>query len=749
MDQNAVPIRREEQELWTPEERPEEPPRDGGEQVWNVIGLLLRRWKVIVSVAAVAFALNFGSAALAPKVYRSTALLLINPAREEVITDQELVTRSNPSDDAIESELEVMRSPDVLERVVDDLDLSEDARWLEVLPRPWGFSRLINFLRGGEEATARAEVASLSPDETAALRRGIAAQLYNAIQVRRREPSYVIEITATAAGARAAADLANATAAAYLEEQVQSAVEATDRARNFLRTRADELAREVQVKESAAERFRVEHRLPAVTSSEAPADVQTMLAQARADLTEKQARLRQVEALIAQGGSADLIAGAANSALITELRSREAEMQRRQVDLEQRYGPLHPDVQSAEVELTNLRQRIQTEIGRITTGLRNEVEIARRRFASLEQNYGSETLTLGADNNEELIAYRQLLREAEAARNVHQSFLQRFQEVESQSALPVTSARLMTSASPPGAPAGANLIGIIRTALLVAIVLGVAAGFLVELLDRTISSAAETERKTGRRAVASVPRITGQRYRTLSPDHRHPAGYLVEKPMSDLAEAFRVLKTSLVHSRIDKKVQIVAITSALAGEGKTTVALCLARVAAMSGQRVVIVDCDLRRQSLASVLGLEAKGGLLNVLRDEKPWAEALQQDEETALQVLAGSPTSFTPLDLFASRAMKQLLGELKGAFDLIVLDCAPVLHVADTRTAAANADLTLVVVRADKTPATAVRSALRELQSTGSDIAGVALNCVTAADARLDYYGALHYNKNDYYAS
>jgi capsular exopolysaccharide synthesis family protein len=748
LDQNAVPIRREEQDLWTPEERPEGPPRDGGEQVWNFIGLLVRRWKIVVSIAAVVFALSFGSGALAPKIYRSTALILINAAREEVITDQELVTRSNASDDAIESELEVMRSPEVLERVVDDLRLTDDARWLDVLPRPSGLSSLAALLNGGGSIRERARAENLTPDEKASLRRGIAARLYDAIRVRRRTPSFVIEITAIAATPRAAADLANATAGAYLEEQRQSQVEATERARTFLRGRANELAAEVQAKETAAEQFRVAHRLPAVASAEAPADVQTMLAQARADLTEKQARLRQVEALIAQGGSADLIAGAANSALITELRSRESEMQRRQVELEQRYGPLHPDVQSGEVELTNLRERIQGEISRITTGLRNEVEIARRRLASLQQNYGSDTQTLDADNNEDLIRYRQLLREADAARTVHQSFLQRVQEVESQSALPVTSARLLTAA-PQGGPAGASLIGIIRTALLMAIAAGVAAAFLVELLDRTISSAAEAERKTGRRAVASVPKITGQRYRTLSPQHRHPAGYLVEKPMSDVAEAFRVLRTSLTHARIDKKIQVVAITSALAGEGKTTVALCLARVSAMSGQRVVIIDCDLRRQSLANLMGLESKGGLLNVLREEMGWQQALQQDEETSLQVLAGSPTSFTPLDLFSSRAMGQLLVELKGSFDLVVLDCAPVLHVADTRTAAANADLTLVVVRADKTPSTAVRSALRELHSTGSDIHGLALNCVTAADTRLDYYGALHYNKNDYYAS
>lgn len=746
---NVLPLRRGEDpsQLWSPTpdfETEREESEQGGEQVWNIFGVLLRRWMIMAPIAVVVFGLSFGSAAVQPKEYAATALIMINPGREQVITDQELVT--NPADILIESEMEVMRSASVMERVVRTLQLEESPEWNPALREPAGWERLVGSVLGSASGAQGAEQQRPAANPEA-LRRAIAQALPRRIGVRRREPSSVIEVSARSLTPAGAAALANATAREYLNEQTESQFEATTRAQDWLRSRAGELAAEVHAKETAAEAFRVQAGLPAASGGQdAPADVQTMLAQARADLTEKQARLQQVQALISQGGSADLIAGAANSPLIGELRSREEEMQRRQAELEDRYGPRHPDVQSGRVELEALRQRIQGEIGRITTTMRNEVEIARRRLNSLQANFGSETLTLNADN-EDMIRYRQLLREAEAAKRVHESFLQRSQEVESQSALPVTAARLMTEASIPRAPSTAGLFSMIQSALLLALAAGLGAGFLVEFLDRTASSAREAERKIGRRAVASMPKLSAHRYRALPPLQRHPAGYVVEKPMSDFSEAFRVLRTSLLLARVDEPVRVVAVTSALENEGKTTVALCLARVAALSGQRVAIIDCDLRRQSLSKVLDIGDRPGLLGVLMDKRAWADVICQDDETELKILTGEANAVTPVDVFSSRAMRDLLEEMGQEFDLIILDCAPVLQVADTRVAAGLADTTLMVVRADKTPTTAVRSAIRELETAGADIHGVALNFVSGAAARMDYSGALHYGKNSYY--
>jgi exopolysaccharide transport family protein len=736
--------------LWDPNQR-DEPPQDQGEQLWNLIEVLQRRWLVIVPAMIVVFALNYVGAALSPKLYTATSLVMINPGREQVIEDRQLVNRTYATDVVVESEIEVIASPDVMRRAVEALQLDEDPEWNGALRPPSPLRMALSPLLG-EPNTSREEPTVADRD---ALRERIARHLARNIGVRRREPSYAIEISATSLSARRAAEIANGVASAYLEAQTASQFASTQRANEWLSQRVSELAAEVQAKERAAEEFRVQAGLSLAAGGaeqQQSTEGQTMLAAARADLTEREARLRQVEALIAQGGSADLIAGAANSALITTLRANEAEMQRRQAELEQRYGELHPEVQSGRVELENLRQRIEGEISRITTGLRNEVEISRRRLASLQGNFGAETYTFQG-NNDEVIQYRQLLREAQAARTVHQSFLQRFQEVESQTALPMTQARLVSTAAPPGGPSSPDLNAALRTAILLALVIGIGLGFLVEFLDSSIANASEVERKLGVTAIASVPKLKNTEYRTLAPDQHHPAGYLVDKPMSGFAETFRVLRTSIMHARIDNPVRVVAVTSALSDEGKTTVSLCLARIAALSGQRVALIDCDLRRQSVATVLDATPQSGLLDVLMGKMSWRTAINEDEETSAHLLMGPPAAFTPLDLFSSQAMAQLLSDMRGVYDLVIMDCAPVLHVADTRNAASLADLTIMVVKAEKTPATAVRTAIKELQNAGAHLHGVALNCVKpvpigrGAYSNSLYYG--HSKKNKYYAT
>jgi len=223
---------------------------------------------------------------------------------------------------------------------------------------------------------------------------------------------------------------------------------------------------------------------------------------------------------------------------------------------------------------------------------------------------------------------------------------------------------------------------------------------------------------------------------------RDPADYLIEKPMSGFAEAVRVLRTSLMHARIDRKLGVLAITSAVPDEGKTTTSLCLARIAATSGQRVVMVDCDLRRRSLSELIGANARVGILDVLAGSADWREAIVEDNESGAHLLAAKSARFTPRDVFASQAMEQLVEQLRAAYDFVILDSAPVLAIAETRTIATHADLSLVVVRSDRTPAAAVKTALKELQKSGADIAGVALNYVDPKRPGRGSYGdSLYY--------
>ena len=274
--------------------------------------------------------------------------------------------------------------------------------------------------------------------------------------------------------------------------------------------------------------------------------------------------------------------------------------------------------------------------------------------------------------------------------------------------------------------------------LAVAIVLAsgaaLATGLAAEMLDSSLSTALDVEHMLGVSSLGVIPAL-GSTLRAKDRGARGaPANFVVDKPLSAFAEAFRSLRTAIVYGAPGREVRVVAMTSALPGEGKTTSALCLARTVAGGGGKVVVVDCDVRHPSLAAQTG---KIGLMEVLDGRAPLEQALRKDERTSAMLLPLSDARYAPNDLFASEAMDRLLSDLRARFDLVILDTAPVLPVAETRILAKKADATVLLVRWRKTPSAAVKAALKMLDQAGVQVEGVALTQVNLREQSRTGYG------------
>jgi capsular exopolysaccharide synthesis family protein len=217
--------------------------------------------------------------------------------------------------------------------------------------------------------------------------------------------------------------------------------------------------------------------------------------------------------------------------------------------------------------------------------------------------------------------------------------------------------------------------------------------------------------------------------------------------MSPFAEAFRVLQASILLTNPNRD-KVVAITSAMPGDGKTTLAVGLARVAAMGGQKVIVVDCDVRMRSINKVLGIDPTEGLQQVLDGEKHWKEVVGCDQASGAHVLPSAGVNSK--DIFGTGAMEHLIGELRLEYDLVVLDCAPVFAVAETRLVASLADTVVVAARARTTSARALAAAISQLEMSGAHVLGVALNRVDIRRGRRSFYDGLYYSKafQGYYA-
>ena len=233
--------------------------------------------------------------------------------------------------------------------------------------------------------------------------------------------------------------------------------------------------------------------------------------------------------------------------------------------------------------------------------------------------------------------------------------------------------------------------------------------------------------------------------RTAKTHASHPPILITQTdPKSAAAEAFRTLRTNIQFAGLDQPCRSVVITSATAGEGKTTAVANFGLVAAQAGSRVCLVDSDLRRPALHRMFGLENTRGLTTALVQELPFAEVAQPTRIPHLSVLTTGPLPPNPAELVGSKRMRELLEAAASTFDLILCDSPPIISVADGVALAAQCDGVILVVRAGKVAFDVIQRATSQIEAVKGRILGVILNSV---DLRRDgYYNYYRYYKTYY---
>jgi capsular exopolysaccharide synthesis family protein len=411
-----------------------------------------------------------------------------------------------------------------------------------------------------------------------------------------------------------------------------------------------------------------------------------------------------------------------------------------------RYGDRHPDLLKAKRQLADMDAQIQAEIRRIVSNLEAQVTVARERTASMAASAARAKGNLAA-NNQASVRLNELERNAEAARALYNSFLNRFKETTAQQGFEAPDARVLSQAKIPGWPSSPNKQLNLLIALVLAVGAGLGAAVLAEALDSGLGTAEDVERRMHLTYLGSIPTLestlkAGPLFKSKIP----PVDFVVEKPLSSFAEAFRNLRAAVLFSRTGESVKVIAITSSLPGEGKTTTSLALARTMAIAGSSTIILDCDLRRRGISRFLSGEPVNGLIEVLNGTCVLEQALVRDGASGAMILPLARSAYTAKDVFRTPAMRRLLEGLRRRFDVVVLDTAPVLPVADTRILAAMADTVVVLTRWRKTPRKAMESTLRILKSTTANIAGVALTQVDLKMQAKTGYGDPGYYYQSY---
>lgn len=686
--------------------------------------------------------------------YTAAAQVMLETRRSQVTDIESVISGITPEMATLLGEVEVIQSASLVGRVVDKLNLTTDPEFNGSLrPEPW-YAEWLKLETYLPEDVLRMlglyrEQPMLLPEEqTAQTRARVVAAVQSALSVGPVGRSLVIRIDFKSPEPRKAALIANTISDEYIVDQLEAKFEATRRATSWLNERLTSLREQVRSAEDAVEHYRrsVAEQLGQGSdlTNQQLSELNSALIEAQTQRAEADARLEQVTELLASEGDLNSAAEVLNSPLISRLREQESQVLRRVSELETRYGERHPEMVKARSERNDLQNSIEGEVRKIAQSLRNEVQVARARVGTLQANL-DRLESRGQAQNQAEIRLRELQREAEANRALYENFLSRFKETREQEDLQQADARVISHADVPINPSFPNKRLMLALAGMMALGLGVGLAFLLEHLDNTFRSSQQLEAATGLPVIGMVPFIGG--IIGLPKVGR----YVSAKPSSQASEAIRSLRTSVMLSDVDNPPQVITVTSTTPGEGKSTIALWLAEVAALSGRRALIIDMDLRRPTIHKVLSLPNENGVVELMTRKCAIEDAVQVSEDTGIWAIPAGIAEANALDILSSHRIAECLGTLRKHFDLIVLDTPPVLAVSDARVIGRLCDKVIYVVKWDETPRELVRSGIRAAADAQLDIVGLALAQVNLKKhVKYGYgdYGYYYGKYKSYYA-
>lgn len=701
------------------------------EQKVELREILLKLWRgrrpILLTILAGGVLAYLIIQSLTP-VYDAASTVMLDTRHMKVTTSDEILSGLATDPEVIEGEIERIRSRELGVEVVKRLKLDSNGEFNPQLvdnDRSFDWNNLLSYLPADFAAHAhgligpRDESGSVLTDEGAATRvqKQIVDSYLSGLSVRQVGKSPAIEIRFRSEDPRTAADVANALADSYLASLLGTKYDATRRAGAWLDERITQLRAEVEQKERAIEEFRGQHGL--VEGKDLPLQTQEMaelasqLVAARVDRQSAESRLRQAQR--ASGGATGGLGGL-ESEVIHKLRVQEAELSREAVELSSELGPMHPRLVNAQAKLSDVRTSIANEVRNISLGARNEAEAARQRESAIQAAVSQMTGRV-AQNNAKSVELRTMEREVDASRVLLESLLARAQETAQQEGIQQADARILSRAVPPEAPAFPNKKLLMALALLASAVGGVSIAYVLQALDETFQTAAQVTKDLEMPVLEVVPLVKGLRRNTS------PADWIVMGPSSSFAEAIRHLHVSVMAHRT------LLFTSTLPDEGKTSLACAFGRFLAMAGRSVVLIDCDLRRSSVHQVLRGREGPGVVDHLSGNAELDQVIQRDDQTNLHFIAAGSAAANPPDLFISRQMRTMISVLTRVYDVVLIDSAPVLAVADTRCLQPLVEQTIFVVRWRSTQRANAREAVRRLNLDGASPTGAVLNMIDPA--------------------
>lgn len=708
---------------------------------WKITGLAL-----VCGLGATLYAYS------KPPTYKAAATLLIEPRENKAVQVQEVYDPGVDSNNYYMTQLSVIRSRSLAEKVVQRLELTQHAEFQTTRHSSLGgfwsekFSAIdwrkwLPFLPAQTEDAAPAVTAEA--DAKARFDRAVSGVLFQTAP----EPvprTQLIRINFTAHSPELAASVANALADAYIEFGLEARLEASKKATKWLAEKLADIRTSLEKSELGLQNFREQQKILNVGGARG------LLGD---ELIDNSRRLRESQKIrtdlsstytkIKQAGNdtrkleqiSDLLrlplVQSAKSNLLTALESLK--------QLQQRYGLKHPQLASALTRVEAAERTFRDQLLLAVQNIKTEYEIAsenERILGGLVESGKTQIRSLDRKEYEQSV----LERDVTSNKQLYDLFLVSFKTTDSSSTYEPINVRILEPAMVPDKIFEPSIRSFATKGTILGFLLGIALVFAGQALDQTVRSPEELELITNLPVISIVPRLP-----PVLGSRKSLPKIFTENPRTSFAEGIRSIRASLKLNDVDKSYKRIVVISSVAGEGKSSIAGCLA-MAFASGEKVLLLEGDLRAPTIRKLFGIpKTTPGLMELLTGEATLDKCLYLHEPSQAHILSVARIAANPSEVINSAAFGKLIGFLSEKFDRIIIDSPPCQAASDSLVLAKMADVALFVVKADSTRRRAVSAAVRQLNQVKAHIVGTVLNEVSPR--KNPNYADSYYYAHKYY--
>jgi capsular exopolysaccharide synthesis family protein len=671
---------------------------------------------------------------LATPVYEARTRLLIEMDNPEVVNFKPVIPKEQIATDYYQTQYELLQSRTLARKTLDKLDLwnhpefggGTTSRPGGIQPDRWEWLRSTWFASffSGQRENARSTPPASSTEDFAPGSPQVDAFLAHLIVGPVRN-TRLVDLYFRSTDPVLAARVANALAQSYIEHSLELRMLTTQEASKWLSEQLAAQRKEVEASEAALQAYR--ERDDALSLEESQnivvqklAELNSAVTRVKAERIEKESLYDQLRTLQRDRKGVDTFPAILSNGFIQELKAELAGLQRQRAELSAQYGDRHPEMVKLETAIQNTDTKLQSEIQKIVDSVVTEYRAVAAQEASLSSALEQQKRE-AQDLNEKAIGYGTLQRNAKSNRDVFESLPQRANETNVFNDLNTSNIRVVDAAEVPSAPVSPRKKFNLLLALMVGTML---AGVMVvgrEVLDNRITAPDDIKPYLEVPLLGWVPLLGRRAFSRQAPLINGDVPF-------EFAEAFRMARSNLRFYLEAEPRQIVVVTSTGSSEGKTVVAANLAIASAQSGQRVLLIDADLRRPGLHRFFQEPRTPGLCDVIRDTSGLTDAVRQSDVPNLWLLAAGAHEEHPAECLESDRFQDLLTHLRDSsdFDRIIIDTPPVLPVADACIVAHAASAVVFVVGSELTSRDAARAALEQLSTAAPKFLGVLLNRV-----------------------